>query len=100
MTVINRPAHMARNGLSLNLCIISIKVSDSARGSTAAVIFSNPEKSTPKPMNISPGVLLLGVLTNIMRIIPATRATGARVSGLKNSRIMLPDESISISLII
>ena len=32
--------------------------------------------------------------------MPATSATGARVSGLKNSRIILPEESMSMSLII
>ena len=77
-----------------------MNASDSAKGSTAAVIFRSPEKSIPKPTAISPGVLLLGDFTNIIRIIPTTSATGARVSGLKNSRIILPEESISISRII
>ena len=100
MTVISRPTPIARIGLSLNLCMRSMKASDSARGSTAEVIFKSPENSTPNPMAISPGVLLFGVFMNIKSMIPTTVASGANVSGLKNSSIILPEESISISLMI
>ena len=77
-----------------------MNASDSERGSTEEVIDISPVKRIPKPMKISPRGLEFFFFTNIIRIIPTTSAIGARVEGLKNSRIALPDESISIRRII
>ena len=50
----------------------------------------------PKPIKIMPMFFVLPFLMNMMRMIPAISASGARVEGLKNSSRTLPPASISI----
>ena len=100
ITVSTRPVTIPSIGRSLKYPIAFTKVSDSASGSTAAVIDIRPVNSTPKPRQIVPTFLDPPRLMNITRIMPRISAIGASVSGLKNVRMELPELSISISRII
>ena len=84
ITVSTRPAKIPRTGLSPRPASRSIKAGLSAKPFTAPVIFIKPTNRIPKPMQISPASLLFLLLTNIIRIIPAKRATGAKVSVSKS----------------
>ena len=73
---------------------------DCESGATALVMEINPVKRMPKPRKISPKVLLLPRLMNIIRIMPTMAASGASVVGLNNSIRTFPLEFRSIKRMI
>ena len=56
---------------------------ESLTSATAALMFIRPTNNMPKPMQIVPAVVALRFLTNMIRIMPIRRASGARLSDLK-----------------
>ena len=84
ITVSTRPARMPMMGLSPRPASSSRKAGLFAKPFTAPVMFIRPTNRIPKPMQISPTVLVLLLLMNMISTIPMNSAMGANVSVSKS----------------
>ena len=80
MTVITTPATMPKIGVWEKLARKSRNTGLLEKPFTAPVMFIKPTNRIPKPMQISPTVLVLLDLMNITKMMPINNAIGARVS--------------------